>query len=126
MSEALCWALRSNLPELINLVSNKLLSVSSAESISTMRIFDAMAEQFYTYPSLLLLQRFYEFRRSLSNGQAAEAVARIHELITSGIAPIGFQLVLFDQMTKLLDSSDFIQVFGNFFRQLIQILDSTT
>jgi hypothetical protein len=91
-----------------------------------MRIFDAMAEQFYTYPSLLLLQRFYEFRRSLSNGQAAEAVARIHELITSGIAPIGFQLVLFDQMTKLLDSSDFIQVFGNFFRQLIQILDSTT
>ncbi|KAI6184491.1 Nuclear pore complex protein Nup85 [Aphelenchoides bicaudatus] len=109
LSEALCWALRSKIPELINLVSSKLLLVSSAEEISNMRIFDAMDEAFYTYPILLLLQRFYEFRRCLSNGQAPEAVARIHELITSGIAPINFQLVLFDQMTKLLDSSEFIQ-----------------
>lgn len=111
MSEALCWALRSNLPEMINAVSGKLLSTSSAEAISEMRIFDAMAEQFHHYPGLLLLQRFYEFRRCLTRGQASEAATRIHELVTSGIAPIGFQIVLFDQMAKLLDASnDYIQV----------------
>lgn len=76
-----------------------------------MRIFDAMAEQFYRYPNLLLLQRFYEFRRCLSQGQIMEASTRIHELVTSGIAPVGFQLVLFDQIAKLLDaSSELVQI----------------
>lgn len=75
-----------------------------------MRIFDAMSEMFYRYPGLLLLQRFYEFRRCLSQGHALEAASRIHELVTSGIAPIKFQVVLFDQMAKLLDASEFIKV----------------
>lgn len=113
LNEALCWALRSDNSDLINSVSGKLLTIPNAEFvISQMRIFDAMAEQFYQYPSLLLLQRFYEFRRCLLQGQASEAATRIHELVTAGIAPIGFQVVLFDQMTKLLDatSDDFIQV----------------
>ncbi|KAI6219272.1 Rab11-binding and Nucleoporin domain containing protein [Aphelenchoides besseyi] len=111
-NEALSWALRSELSDLINLVSNKMLSTFNAEAISQLRIFDATSTMFLNYPNLLLLQRFYQFRRFLVQGQASEAAGKLYELVTSGMAPIAFQVVLFDQMTKLLDPSttDFIQV----------------
>ncbi|KAI6179517.1 hypothetical protein M3Y98_00619000 [Aphelenchoides besseyi] len=111
-NEALSWALRSELSDLINLVSNKMLATFNAEAISQWRIFDATSTMFLNYPNLLLLQRFYQFGRFLVRGQASEAAGKLYELVTSGMAPIAFQVVLLDQMTKLLDPSttDFIQV----------------
>lgn len=100
------------MPDLINHVSSKILHELSAEGISQLRIFDATSEVFLKFPNLLLLQRFYHFRRCLLNGQASEAATRLYELVRYGMAPLPFQMVLFDQMTKLLDpsSTDFLDV----------------
>ncbi|KAI6201201.1 Nuclear pore complex protein Nup85 [Aphelenchoides besseyi] len=92
-NEALSWALRSELSDLINLVSNKMLSTFNAEAISQLRIFDATSTMFLNYPNLLLLQRFYQFRRFLVQGQASGAAGKLYELVTSGMAPIAFQVV---------------------------------
>ncbi|KAI6234128.1 Nuclear pore complex protein Nup85 [Aphelenchoides fujianensis] len=93
-NEALSWALRSELPDLINLVSNKMLSTFNAEAISQLRIFDAASAAFLNYPNLLLLQRFYQFRRFLVQGQASEAAGKLYELVTCGMAPIAFQIAI--------------------------------
>ncbi|CAD5216137.1 unnamed protein product [Bursaphelenchus xylophilus] len=102
-NEALCWALKSQQNELIEEVSNLLLENVTADSVTNLRIFDAPPDAFYQYPTLMLLQRFYQFRRCLLDGQAKEAATRLYELVRFGTAPIHFQLILFDQMSKLLD-----------------------
>ncbi|KAI6179187.1 hypothetical protein M3Y98_00583400 [Aphelenchoides besseyi] len=42
---------------------------------------------FLNYPNLLLLQRFYQFRRFLVRGQASEGARKLYELVTSEMAP---------------------------------------
>ncbi|CAD5211684.1 unnamed protein product [Bursaphelenchus okinawaensis] len=112
LNESLCWALKSEDTDLIEEVSNVLLQHVTAETITNLRIFDAPVDTFYQYPILMLLQRFYQFRRCLLDGQAQEAATRLYELVRFGTAPIHFQLVLFDQMSKLLDptSSEFLDL----------------
>ncbi|KAI6179184.1 hypothetical protein M3Y98_00583100 [Aphelenchoides besseyi] len=49
---------------------------------------------FLNYPNLLLLQRFYQFRRFLVRGQASEGARKLYELVTSEMAPSALQVVV--------------------------------
>ncbi|KAI1728608.1 nup85 nucleoporin domain-containing protein [Ditylenchus destructor] len=89
-STALGWALRNGSTELISHVARKLLVHSSPEQISQMRIFDAMSDAFLVSPELILLYKFYTFKRHLYRGELREAMVDLHQLFVDNSSPPEF------------------------------------
>lgn len=70
-----------------------------------MRIFDAMSDAFLVSPELILLYKFYTFKRHLYRGELREAMVDLHQLFVDNSSPPEFHAVLFDEMIKILSAN---------------------
>uniref|UniRef100_A0A915D111 Nuclear pore complex protein Nup85 n=1 Tax=Ditylenchus dipsaci TaxID=166011 RepID=A0A915D111_9BILA len=104
-STSLGWALRNGSHELIDQVSHKVLINADPECIAQMRIFDAMSDTFLTTPELVLLYKFYTFKRHAVRGELKEAVADLHQLFIDNSSPAEFHAILFEEMIKMLSAT---------------------
>lgn len=73
-----------------------------AARIGQMRIFESMAEQFVSAAELVLLYKFYTFRRRLFDGELRQAIQLLHELFLDNSSPIEFHVVLCEEMLRIL------------------------
>jgi len=101
-SSALNWALITDLKDLQSQVARKVLLNVSSERIGQMRVFDALSEQFIASPELIILYKFYLFKKHLTNGELRLATGLLHELFVDNYCPLEFHAILFDEMIKLL------------------------
>lgn len=92
-----------NFNELTVQVARRILQgVIPSERIGQMRIFEALAEQFVDCAELILLYKFYTFKRLLLEGETRQAVQRLHELFIDNSSPTEFHLVIFEEMVQIL------------------------
>lgn len=103
-SSALCWALRNGSVELISHVAHKVLYYSGASEIAQMRIFDSISESFLITPELLILWKFYNYKRCTLNGKLKEAITILHDLFIDNSAPDSFFVTLLHEMLRLLST----------------------
>lgn len=103
-SSALCWALRNGSVELISQVAHKVLYYSEASEIAQMRIFDSISESFLITPELLILWKFYNYKKCTLHGQLKEAITILHDLFIDNSAPDNFFVTLLHEMLRLLST----------------------
>ncbi|KAL7076009.1 hypothetical protein ACQ4LE_004267 [Meloidogyne hapla] len=103
-STALNWALRmQNRHSLAAHVAKRILQGAIQSSkIGQMRIFESMADQFVDCSELVLLYKFYTFKRRLSEGELRQAIQLLHELFVDNSSPIEFHVTLGEETARLL------------------------
>uniref|UniRef100_A0A914L1J7 Nuclear pore complex protein Nup85 n=1 Tax=Meloidogyne incognita TaxID=6306 RepID=A0A914L1J7_MELIC len=105
-STALNWALRmQNRNYLAAHVAKRILqgAIPSAK-IGQMRIFESMADQFVDCSELVLLYKFYTFKRRLCEGNLRQAIQLLHELFIDNSSPIEFHVTLAEETARLLNA----------------------
>lgn len=70
-----------------------------------MHVFDALSEQFVDCAELVLLYKFYTFKHRLLAGELRQAVQHLHELFVDNSSPAEFHVVLFEEMIRVLSTS---------------------
>lgn len=103
-SSALCWALRNGSIELISQVATKVLYYSNASEIAQMRIFDSISESFLITPELLILWKFYNYKKFILLGQLKEGISILQDLFIDNNAPDNFFITLLHEMLRLLST----------------------
>uniref|UniRef100_A0A914HU42 Nuclear pore complex protein Nup85 n=1 Tax=Globodera rostochiensis TaxID=31243 RepID=A0A914HU42_GLORO len=104
-SSALGWALQMGSNELTIHVSRRILEGAiSSDRIGQMRIFEALDDKFLNCSELILLYKFYTFKRLLVEGELRQAVHILHELFIDNSSPMEFHAVLFEEMIRILCS----------------------
>ncbi|KAL3077243.1 hypothetical protein niasHS_013232 [Heterodera schachtii] len=104
-TSALGWALQMSSNELTVNVSRRILEGAiSPDRIGQMRIFEALDDQFVNCSELVLLYKFYTFKRLLLEGELRQAVHILHELFIDNSSPVEFHAVLFEEMIRILCS----------------------
>lgn len=84
-------------------VAKKILQGSiNSIKIGQMRIFESMADQFVDCSELVLLYKFYTFKRRLSEGELRQAIHLLHELFIDNSSPIEFHVTLAEEAARLL------------------------
>lgn len=105
-STALHWALRMHSGggnELAAQVARRILQGAiPASRIGKMRIFDSMAEQFMESAELVLLYKFYTFKRYLADGELRQAAQLLHELFLDNSSPTEFHVTLCQELVHML------------------------
>lgn len=105
-SSALGWSLRNGSVELISHVARRIFIEVRVERIARMRLFDALSEAFLVTPELVLLYKFYNYKRQQMEGHLAEAVDLLHELFVDNSTPVEFHVVLFEEMIRMLNTNE--------------------
>uniref|UniRef100_A0A914KYR5 Nuclear pore complex protein Nup85 n=1 Tax=Meloidogyne incognita TaxID=6306 RepID=A0A914KYR5_MELIC len=105
-STALNWALRmQNRNSLAAHVAKRILQGAIPSSkIGQMRIFESMADQFVDCSELVLLYKFYTFKRRLCEGNLRQAIQLLHELFIDNSSPIEFHVTLAEETARLLNA----------------------
>uniref|UniRef100_A0A183C9I0 Nuclear pore complex protein Nup85 n=1 Tax=Globodera pallida TaxID=36090 RepID=A0A183C9I0_GLOPA len=104
-SSALGWALQMSSNELTIHVSRRILEGAiSSDRIGQMRVFEALDDKFLNCSELILLYKFYTFKRLVVEGELRQAVHILHELFIDNSSPMEFHAVLFEEMIRILCS----------------------
>ena len=75
-----------------------------SSKIGQMRIFESMADQFVDCSELVLLYKFYTFKRRLCEGNLRQAIQLLHELFIDNSSPIEFHVTLAEETARLLNA----------------------
>ena len=97
------WALRNGNIDLIDDIAQQILENLDGDQFENMRIFDSLSDRFLVTPDLLVISKFYNYKKKINEGDLFAGISIIHELLLSNSPPDRFFLTVLQEASRLLN-----------------------